>query len=196
MGLVTGGVALFRGARTRDRGASQPRSSRDARLSAQSASGDRLPPSRRRDRTLADRLRREIELARRRRQNPTGSTADARRDAPPGVLEKEYIRARIREIVPLVKECYEEALGRDPDLAGKIVVVFRIAGEPGVGGVVESSEFIESDSTITDADMVECVLESMYAAEFVAPAGGGVVYVTYPFLFQVAPDPPRLDAPP
>jgi hypothetical protein len=144
-----------------------------------------------RDRTLADRLRRGIGLARQRRGAspspvaPAGSPSGA--VASQATLDKDYIRSRIDDIIPLVKECYDEALERDATLAGNVVVSFRIAGEPDVGGVVESSEIVASATTIADGPLLECIRETMYAADFVAPPVGGAVDVIYPFELRSRP---------
>lgn len=107
-----------------------------------------------------------------------------------GDLDKEYIRAQIRELVPMLAECYEGALDEDPQLAGTLRVEFTIGGEPEVGGLVETSEVLADESTITHAGMVECVRETMYAAQFEAPTHGGKVTVRYPFTFRPAGDAP------
>lgn len=101
-------------------------------------------------------------------------------------LSKDYIRTQVKAIVPLMLECYEAALEGDPKLAGKLVMKFAIGGEPDVGGLVETSEVDAEASTITNPEMVECMRETMYALELVAPLEGGRMDVTYPFEFSAA----------
>ena len=101
-----------------------------------------------------------------------------------GSLDKEYIRASIRELVPLVKECYENALLERPDLGGKLTVEFSIAGEPAIGGVVAESRIVGTDAGTLHAGLEECVRETMYGLKLEAPAGGGIVKVRYPFVFR------------
>ena len=101
-----------------------------------------------------------------------------------GSLDKEYIRASIRELVPLVKECYENALLERPDLGGKLTVEFSIAGEPEIGGVVAESRIVGTDAGTLHAGLEECVRETMYGLKLEAPAGGGIVKVRYPFVFR------------
>ncbi|MFH2006762.1 MAG: hypothetical protein ABI333_09270, partial [bacterium] len=78
-------------------------------------------------------------------------------------LSMDYIREQIHEIVPLVEECYEMALENDPDLAGTIAVRFTIVGDEEYGGLVKKSRVLEESSMASNADMVECVRETMYA---------------------------------
>jgi hypothetical protein len=103
-------------------------------------------------------------------------------------IEKDYIRSSVRELIPLLVECYEQGLARDPKLAGSIVVDFTIEGEPGVGGVVGESAIDATGSTLTDVAVRECVQETMFAIEIEPPAGGGVVKVRYPFEFRSDPE--------
>lgn len=101
-------------------------------------------------------------------------------------LDKNYIRTQITALLPLIKECYENALITQPALAGKLVVDFTIIAEPDIGGLVSQSAINDPESTITDAPMRECVQETMYGAQFPAPLDGGEVRVTYPFVFASA----------
>ncbi len=100
-----------------------------------------------------------------------------------GSLPKEYIRDTVQEqVVPLVKECYQDLLEREPDLSGRMVLQFAIMGDESVGGIVDEMEF-GADSEIQDLDFRECVSETMMSTVFDPPQGGGKVMVTYPFIF-------------
>lgn len=115
----------------------------------------------------------------------------------PGSLEKEYVREQVREIIPLVKECYSNALEQKPTLAGRVMMKFVISGEPDIGGLVESAEVEEVSEGLRDPGLQECMRESMYAMRFKPPKGGGQVVVTYPFLLANGDGPPDLgESPP
>jgi RNA polymerase sigma factor (sigma-70 family) len=101
-------------------------------------------------------------------------------------LDKDYIKAQIRELMPMVKECYESALSRNPKLNGKLVVRFSIVGDPSLGGIVSESKVVDGDETITDHELSTCVQETMYAARFPPPKEGGEVSVEYPFVFKTS----------
>lgn len=102
---------------------------------------------------------------------------------PPPVLDEEYIRGQMQALIPLIKECYENALRDQPKLGGRLVVNFTIVAEPDIGGLVADSTIDGKTSTIDDAAMRECVQETMYGAQFPAPQDGGELHVTYPFIF-------------
>jgi hypothetical protein len=108
-----------------------------------------------------------------------------------GTLDKAYIQKRIREdFVPLAKECYAAALERDAKLGGKLVFSFVIVGDEDVGGVVESAE-LDPTSTLVEKELVYCLRESLLSLSFEPPKEGGMVTVTYPFVFS--PDAPDSD---
>jgi RNA polymerase sigma factor (sigma-70 family) len=103
---------------------------------------------------------------------------------PEPVADKAYIRRAVRELIPLLRDCYEQGLERDPKLAGTVVVDFTIEGEPGVGGVISRSAIDAAGTSLPDAAARECIQETMYALEIDPPADGGVVTVRYPFEFN------------
>jgi hypothetical protein len=105
----------------------------------------------------------------------------------------EYIRATVREqFLPMARGCYEEFLARQPSIGGTLALHIVIGGDPSVGGVVESVN-VNADSTINDGDLLTCVVESMMALSFDAPAEGhDRVEFDYPFEFSSgASDSPR-----
>jgi hypothetical protein len=105
-------------------------------------------------------------------------------DAGPEKLSPEYIKDRVHEdLFPLAKGCYADALKRNPKLAGRLSVAFRIIGDPKVGGVVDEAHMAD-DTTIADAEMQTCVRESMMSVSFDAPPNGGEVTVIYPIEFS------------
>ena len=103
-------------------------------------------------------------------------------------VDPKYIQARVREdLFPLALDCYSDALKRDPKLAGKLVVYFRVIGDHKVGGVVDEAKLVDG-TTIDDREMQTCVRESMMSVSFDAPPHDGEVTVVYPIEF--APDEP------
>jgi TonB family protein len=114
----------------------------------------------------------------------SGSGAGATKTVKPGTakvhgsLDKDIIRRIARARIPTMRYCYEKALVKDPSLAGKIVVSFVI----GPDGRVRSADV--KSSTVGDATMERCVVEAIERASFPKPVGGGVVAVTYPFVFS------------
>ena len=115
----------------------------------------------------------------------TRSSAPALPDED-GDLDKAYIRSAMQELIPLLVECYNDGLTRDPKLAGSVVVDFTVEGEPGVGGVIGDSAIDPKESDLPDPAVRECIQETMYALEIDPPKNGGTVRVHYPFTFHPA----------
>jgi TonB family protein len=92
-----------------------------------------------------------------------------------GSLDKEIIRRIVRQHLNEVRFCYEEALAGHPQLGGRIVVQFSIAG---TGRVLTS---VLNSSTVGAPKVDACVVNAVKRWEFPKPNGGGLVIVSYPF---------------
>jgi TonB family protein len=97
-----------------------------------------------------------------------------------GGLDKDVIAKVIRRHQNEIKYCYETELSKDPDLAGKVAVAFTI--DP-TGAV---SEATVTESTLNNPTAERCMLSRIRRWKFPEPKGGGVVAVTYPWLFSPA----------
>jgi len=91
--------------------------------------------------------------------------------------------AVIRKSNPEFRACYEAGLERNPDLTGRIAIAFVV----GSNGALIRAEI--ERSTLNDAATEACVLRSFRTLRFPAPAGGGVVKLTYPLQFGSPPAP-------
>jgi TonB family protein len=97
-----------------------------------------------------------------------------------GTLDKEIIRRTIRRHINEIKFCYEEELTRRPNLSGRIMVQFAIAG---TGQVISS---VLQSSTIGNARVENCAVQAVKRWPFPQPRGGGLVMVSYPFVLTPA----------
>jgi hypothetical protein len=153
---------------------------------------DESPPAaddaRRITRQRWDALKAALEDRRQPHRSVAAASVPTEPDPPRGQLAREYIQAAIQEIKPLLAECYDLARHEDADIEGRLIVDFRIGGDPGVGGIVEEAR-IHDDSPLRHRILDECVRESIYVLELPAPEEGGHVRVTYPFDF--AHEPPQ-----
>jgi len=95
-----------------------------------------------------------------------------------GSLDKELIRQVIHRNRSAIAYCYSSQLQRFPNLQGKVAVKFVISGE---GRVITSST---AQTTMNNADVETCILGRVRTWQFPKPKGGGVVVVTYPFIFK------------
>lgn len=94
-----------------------------------------------------------------------------------GSLDKELIRKVIHANRGQIRFCYESQLNRFPKLNGKVAVKFVISP----AGTVSTSSVAQS--TVGNAELEACVANRVRGWQFPKPKGGGVVIVTYPFIF-------------
>ncbi|WP_257446622.1 AgmX/PglI C-terminal domain-containing protein [Archangium lipolyticum] len=97
-----------------------------------------------------------------------------------GGLDKDVIAKIIRSHQNEIKYCYETELNKNPSLAGKVAVAFTI--DP-AGGVSEANV---TETTLNNSTAENCMLSRIRRWKFPEPKGGGVVAVTYPWLFSPA----------
>jgi hypothetical protein len=96
-----------------------------------------------------------------------------------GSLEKTMIRRVIQSHLDEVRTCYERRLTATYSPEGRVIVQFTIANDGTVvAAVVESS-------TVDDAAMTKCIVQLPRTWRYPRPCGGGIVIVSYPFVFKV-----------
>jgi hypothetical protein len=98
-----------------------------------------------------------------------------------GSLDRKVITEVIREHHREVRACYEVAVVKQPDLAGRVLSQFTISGAGDVVAVALR------DSTLGNPTVEECVCRRLWSWKFPKPQGGGNVDVVYPFNFFPGP---------
>ncbi len=95
-----------------------------------------------------------------------------------GALDKSLIDAVIKRNMNQIRYCYQRELTKNPNLGGKIVVKFVIAKD----GTVSSAS---TKATTMGSPAVEsCINGRFMRFKFPEPKGGGIVIVSYPFIFS------------
>ncbi|MFL5320591.1 MAG: TonB family protein [Myxococcaceae bacterium] len=97
-----------------------------------------------------------------------------------GGLSKDVIMKVIKRHQNEIKYCYETELQKSPDLSGKVAVAWTIDGS---GSVADASV---SESTLNNSTAEQCMLSKIRRWKFPEPEGGGVVAVTFPWVFKPA----------
>ncbi len=88
------------------------------------------------------------------------------------------ISGAVREALPRMKRCYEAAIERDPQLAGRITAHFALTEVDGVGRVTG----LELETTTDQPDFEDCVGDVLAELAFDAP--DDQVTVSYPLVFE------------
>jgi hypothetical protein len=109
--------------------------------------------------------------------HPTAPTLRAgTTDILSGRLPAEVIQRIVRQNFGRFRVCYEQGLGRNPNLEGRVSVRFAINRD---GAVTVAAN---GGSDLPDSGVVECVVRAYYGLSFPAPEGG-IVTVVYPIMF-------------
>ncbi|MFT4621579.1 MAG: outer membrane biosynthesis protein TonB [Myxococcota bacterium] len=95
-----------------------------------------------------------------------------------GSLDRAVVDEVVKRHLAAIRYCYQRELQREPELSGKLVVKFVIAGD----GSVSSSKL--GSSTMGHAGVERCVTGRFLKMQFPEPNGNGIVIVSYPFLLS------------
>jgi outer membrane biosynthesis protein TonB len=95
-----------------------------------------------------------------------------------GALDKSLIDAVIKKHMNQIRYCYQRELPKNPSLAGKVTVKFVIGK---TGSVSKAST---KTSTLGSKAVEGCINSRFMRFQFPEPKGGGIVIVSYPFIFQ------------
>ena len=95
-----------------------------------------------------------------------------------GALDKSLIDAVIKRNMSQLRYCYQRELTKNPALAGRIQVKFVIAKDGSVSSAVTKS------TTMNNPAVESCLNGRFLRFQFPEPKGGGIVIVTYPFVFS------------
>jgi Ca-activated chloride channel family protein len=109
---------------------------------------------------------------------PAAPAAAADESVVLGSIDKSVIDRVVRQRLQGIRACYQRGLQLRPGLAGRVVARFVIDATGAVTGVEMRS------STLSDPSVEACIAEQLQRMAFPEPAGGGVVVVSYPFVFR------------
>lgn len=107
----------------------------------------------------------------------TVSRATARKVRAQGNIDRDAVARTVNQHLQEVRACYERQLLKDPGLAGKVVLEWTIS----TSGVVVQAK--TKSSSLNSAAVESCILSSLKQWHFPS-ARGGLVIVSYPFLFN------------
>lgn len=94
-----------------------------------------------------------------------------------GALDRSLIDEVVKRHMNQIRYCYQRELTKNPSLGGKIVVKFTIAKD---GTVSKAST---ASTTMSNKAVEGCIEGRFMRMQFPQPKGGGIVIVSYPFIF-------------
>jgi hypothetical protein len=95
-----------------------------------------------------------------------------------GALDRSLIDAVIKRHMNQIRYCHQRELTTDPSIAGKVVVKFVVAKD----GTVSSASI--KSTTMNNSAVESCLTSRFLRMQFPEPKGGGIVIVSYPFVFS------------
>ena len=95
-----------------------------------------------------------------------------------GALDRALIDEVIKRHMNQIRYCYQRELNKSPGLGGKIVIKFVIAKD----GSVSSAK--TKTTTMNNRAVESCIEGRFMRFKFPEPKGGGIVIVSYPFIFS------------
>lgn len=95
-----------------------------------------------------------------------------------GALDRSVIDSYIRRNLAKIRWCFEKELAKNDNIGGRIVINFTITGN----GAVSTSKVHRT--TMGNDSVENCIASTVRQIRFPSPKGGGIVVVTYPFVFK------------
>ena len=115
---------------------------------------------------------------------PTGAMVGSAPAALP-TLDKDQIRAGVKDVVPMLAECYEAELERDPTVGATTVTAqFDLDSDPDLGTIVTLADMQVSGPLAQATDFRDCMTATIEAVVLPPLGAGGHVTVNYPFEFR------------
>lgn len=131
---------------------------------------------------------------------PAATTAP---DPTPTELTRDEIRTGVREVTPLLAECFDAELARDPALgAMKVIASMTVDSAADVGTVVTVGDLTIEGPLAQSPDFHDCMTATLESVVLPPFGDGGQATITYPFIFSPTDDaaagmpPPPTAAPP
>lgn len=106
-------------------------------------------------------------------------------DAIAAGMDPEEVRGAVKELLPLMAECFDMAIPDDAHLEGELIAKLALQSEPDVGTIIADADLGEGDPQLVgNAELTECLHETLMSLELPPLPGGGEATIDYPFAFS------------
>ncbi len=120
----------------------------------------------------------------------TATTAPALGAAPSEDLDKEVIRSAMREVIPFLQACYEQALPTLTSHDLSIKAHLMLTGDADVGTLIDADKLTDENGQTLPTGLDDCLRSTFQTLELPPIATGSTVEVLYPFVFRDGTDEP------
>jgi len=97
---------------------------------------------------------------------------------------KTVIRSTMRDAIPLIADCYTQAMPQIPEDETKVAAKITLISDPDVGTIVDAHQISDDQGRPLLASFDDCLRNTMQQLALPPIANGGQIDVTYPFTFH------------
>lgn len=114
-------------------------------------------------------------------QLPAEAVAEGEGATP---ISKTEIRDAMREVIPLLTECYDAAIPTLPDGELELVAEMTLTGDPDVGTLIDAKELADKQGRKLPAKFDDCLRTTFQSLALPPLKEGDTLSVHYPFMFS------------
>ena len=97
---------------------------------------------------------------------------------------KTTIRAAMRDAIPLIADCYQQAIPQLADDETRIAAKLTLTSDPDVGTIIEAHQISDDQGRPLLATFDDCLRDTIQQLALPPVADGGTIEVTYPLTFH------------
>ncbi|MEO8840089.1 MAG: hypothetical protein ABI591_07345 [Kofleriaceae bacterium] len=97
---------------------------------------------------------------------------------------KTTIRTAMRDAIPLIGDCYQQAIPQLADHETRIVAKLSLTSDPDVGTIIDAHQISDDQGRPLMATFDDCLRDTIQQLALPPIADGGTIEVTYPMTFR------------
>jgi hypothetical protein len=97
---------------------------------------------------------------------------------------KTTIRAAMRDAIPLITDCYQQAMPQLADDETRIAAKLTLTSDPDVGTIIDAHQISDDQGRPLLATFDDCLRDTIQQLALPPIADGGTIEVTYPLTFH------------
>ncbi|HEX7702424.1 MAG TPA: hypothetical protein VF403_16910 [Kofleriaceae bacterium] len=97
---------------------------------------------------------------------------------------KTTIRTAMRDAIPLITDCYQQAMPQLADAETRIAAKLTLTSDPDVGTIIDAHQISDDQGRPLLATFDDCLRDTIQQLALPPIADGGTIEVTYPLTFH------------